>query len=169
MLQSPEVDSGANSPRRSNTLLPLGLRPCRVGQSSAGDFFEGGTFAAVIAQFCLPSGDRVLYVSAALIFSDAATGAELLRIERGCWLDHHYNHATFAPGETHDLLVAFDAHGRLVTVDDQRECSSTYGPAVTAELPGGRLLVSIVVPAGTPDVIPSLYEFEWTSRDGFNL
>ena len=106
-------------------------------------------------------------MSAELIFTHAATGA-VLRINRACWLEHHYNYATFAPGQTHDLLVAFDDLGTLVAVDDQRQHNSGYGSAATEKLPNGRLVVAIVILADTVS-IPYPFEFEWTSSNGFAM
>lgn len=59
-----------------------------------------------------PTSDHDLQVGADLSFADTATGANHGSI-RASWLDHHYNHARFQPGQTHDLLIAFASDASL--------------------------------------------------------
>ena len=161
-------DGGAEPP---TGLVPLGLRLCRIGTMPTGDFIEGGPWPAVVAGFrwatVAPAPDT--YVSAGVTFRDATMGEQILEPIRGSWLDHHYNHARFAPGHKHDLLLAFDNGGGLMTADDRRERNSSYGRLTTVDLHGGRVDVSVLLVRDQGTASSAQYQFEWTPAGGFVL
>lgn len=149
--------------------VPLGLRPCRIGTMPTGDFMEGGPWPALVAGFRSAAVAPETYVSADVTFRDATTGEQILGPIRGSWLDHHYNHARFAPGQKHDLLLAFDNGDGLMTADDRRERNSNYGRLATVDLRSGRMDASVLLVGDQGIASSTQYKFEWTLIGGFVL